>query len=74
MNTQAPTPQLTTLIDPPETAVPPNTQNPSKKRPLEASGAEFLERGWKLLESVEIKKEHPPATLKHVPIGETKGK
>ena len=74
MNAQAPTPHHTSPIDAPESAAPIPPQNPTKKRPLEASAAEFLERGWKLVESVEPKKDHPYALLKDVPIGEPKGK
>jgi hypothetical protein len=57
----------------PESAVAPATENPSKKRPLETAAAEFLEQGWKLLGSVETKKEHPPGNVKVMGVGEPAG-
>jgi hypothetical protein len=73
MNTQAPTPQSTSPQDAPESDTPPTTQNPPKKRSLESCVSEFVEKGWKLLESVQPIKEYPPASLKDMPTGEPKG-
>jgi len=72
MNTQALTSQSTSLQDAPESNTPPTTQNPPKKRSLEFCVSEFVEKGWKLLESVQPIKEYLSASLKDMPTGEPK--
>lgn len=58
--------------DTPPPNTPTTTPNP-KKRPLEASAAEFVEKGWKLVQELHTKKEYPQAFVKDLPIGEPKG-
>jgi hypothetical protein len=63
---------------PPNPDVPGNTPNPTQppptpKRPLESASAEFLEKGWGLLQEVHSKKEYPFASVKSMNIGEPKG-
>ena len=40
---------------------------------LEASAAEFIENGWKLLSEVHSKQEYPFGNVKSMLIGESKG-
>jgi hypothetical protein len=49
----------------------PPPQTPSRKRTLESSAAEFIEKGWRLVENVKPKKEHPLGTVKETKLGET---
>ena len=50
------------------------SQNSPKKRQLEDSSAEFLEKGWRLVENVTLKKEHSIGNIKETRIGDTDGK
>ena len=52
----------------------PTPQTPLKKRSLESCAAEFVEKGWKLVEEIHPKQDHPFGTVKEQRVGETEGK
>ena len=50
------------------------TQPNPKKRPFSAVGAEFIEKGWRLVnKDIKLNKEHPPAKVKELPMEEPMG-
>jgi hypothetical protein len=57
--------------NPSSNTTPPPTN--THKHILEASAAEFIEKGWKLLSEVHPIKEYTVATVLSQPVGEAKG-
>ena len=57
----------------PEGGEPSQPQKSPKKRSLEDAAAEFIEKGWRLVDDVIPKNVHPLGTIKETRLGETGG-